>query len=63
MNGIFSFSRPSTLYGPAAGPVALGGAVSGVASDLIGSAGPQIETVGTGGGAAGPVAEDFGAFL
>ena len=73
MNGIFSFSRPSILYGPDVIPVlgGLGGGIGGGAiakgpefiKGIAGKAGPQIETVGTGGGAAGPVAEDFGAFL
>ncbi len=61
MNGIFGFNRPSTLYGPEV----LGG-LSGVAAKKFGlfeGAGPSIETVGTGGGAATPVAEDFAAFL
>ncbi len=64
MKGIFSFSSgDSVLYGPLAAPLAVGGAVSGIASDLIGSAGPSTSVIESGGGAATPVAEDFAAFL
>ena len=61
MNGIFGFSRPSIPCGP---ELALG--LGGVAAEKAGvfeGAGPSTSIIEHGGGAAGPVADDFARFL
>ncbi len=65
MNGIFNFSRPSIPLGPEL----LGGGIgAGVAKkaglfDDLPSLGPTTSVIESGGGAAGPVADDFAKFL
>lgn len=56
MNGIFNFSRPSIPLGPDT----LGAGVSGATGM---TPGPSTSVIESGGGAAGPVAEDFASFL